>query len=306
MNKKPIVDIVAPAFKCDLEHLKNGIRLIESWGLQARVPEDLFDENSLYSQEDPVRFSRLKKALTARDSDLVWCVRGGFGSIRLIPDLLKLKKPKKQKILIGLSDITTLHLFLNQVWKWPSIHGPMLDRLGSKPPDIQFINELQKLIMGDEQKIEFLNLKPLNKIALKTQVISSTVTGGNLITLHSSIKTKIEWKTQGKILFLEELGERAYRIDRVMEHFDQIGLWKKPKALILGDFTHCLEPDGNNLFMKVLETWAKGVKFPVYTGIQSGHDLIQRPVPFGTKAILYTGPEAKLVCQFKNPILMGG
>ncbi len=291
----PLVDIVAPAWKCHPDDLKKGMELILSWGLHSRHPKNIFNQKSLFSQDDETRFEFLKRALTNAESDYVWCVRGGFGSIRLIPALLKMRKQKNKKLFIGLSDISTLHLFLNQIWDWPSIHGPMLDRLGSKPPPIKYQKELRDLVTGQTSEIAFENLKPLNTAANSHSKLKGKVSGGNLITLQSSIGTEIEWQTNNKILFLEEIGERAYRIDRVLEHFRQIGKWAKPKALVFGDFTGGAEPSGKDFVPRVLKEFADSQKFPVYKGIRSGHGVIQRPVPFNTESTLERGT---LICSW--------
>ncbi len=296
----PLVDIVAPAWKCDLEGLRKGMAMLQSWGLHSRYPEKIFDPKSLMSHEDPIRFQYLKNAILSEDSDLIWCVRGGFGSMRLIPHLLKMKKPKRAKDFIGLSDISTLHLFFNQIWNWQTVHGPGVDRLGSRPPPAKYLKELRELVCGRETEICFQNLKPMNQAARRTQKISGKVTGGNLITLHSSLKTKIEWQTSNKILFIEEIGERGYRIDRVLQHFHQVGLWSKPKALILGDFTGGEEPDGKNHGQRILKEFAEAQKFPIYKGLQSGHSLVQRPLPFNTSSVLHCGASAKLICQWPS------
>ncbi len=291
----PLVDIVAPAWKCHPDDLKKGMELILSWGLHSRHPKNIFNKNSLFSQDDETRFQFLKMALSNTESDYVWCVRGGFGSIRLIPSLLKMRKPVKEKLFIGLSDITSLHLFLNQVWNWPTLHGPMLDRLGSKPPPLKFQKELRDLVTGHKNEIAFSNLKPLNAAARKAGRIKGQVCGGNLITLQSSIGTKIEWQTKNKILFIEEIGERGYRVDRVFEHFKQLGMWSQPKALIFGDFTGGSEPNGKDYVPRVLKEFSESQKFPIFKGIQSGHGVIQRPVPFNTDSVL---EKNTLICSW--------
>ncbi len=298
MNKTiygPLVDVVAPAWKCHPKDLKKGMELILSWGLHSRHPKNIFNSKSLFSQDDATRFDFLKSALTNKESDFVWCVRGGFGSIRLIPHLLRLRKPSRKKLFIGLSDISTLHLFLNQVWDWPTIHGPMLDRLGGRPPPPRYQKELRDLMTGRTDEITFANLKPMNAAARKRRNIRGKVSGGNLITLQSSVGTKIEWQTRNKILFLEEIGERGYRVDRVLEHFRQLGMWSHPKALVFGDFTGGQEPSGKDFVPRTLKEFAESQSFPIFRGIQSGHGVIQRPVPLNTESTLANG---KLTCAW--------
>src|SRR3984885_13844692 len=126
-----VVDVVAPGFRSPPEQLELGIAFLERLGLIPRVPPNLFGEDLLCANTDARRFAQLRRALYARDSRAVWCVRGGYGALRIIERLQALKPPARSKLLIGYSDATTLHQLLNLFWGWPSLHGPLLDRLGS-------------------------------------------------------------------------------------------------------------------------------------------------------------------------------
>ena len=115
LKQGDVVDLVAPGFRSGQEELRSAEEFIRSWGLVPRVPQGIFGDDVLSSNSDEARFQMLKSALTAPDSRAVWCLRGGYGSIRLLPDLLKLKKPAGDaKLFLALSDITSIHLFLNQ------------------------------------------------------------------------------------------------------------------------------------------------------------------------------------------------
>src|SRR5579862_2080635 len=104
-----VVDVIAPGFRCTDEQLRGGIEYLQGQGLVARVPADLFGEDLLCANSDRQRFAQLRKALFARDSRALWCVRGGYGAIRIIQRLQALKPPSQAKLLIGYSDATTLH-----------------------------------------------------------------------------------------------------------------------------------------------------------------------------------------------------
>jgi muramoyltetrapeptide carboxypeptidase len=293
-----IVDIIAPGFACKPEELDGAIRFLREWGLKPRVPQKIFGRDVLCSSDDRTRFRHLREALVAEDSSGIWCLRGGYGSIRLVPELARLRKPKgRAKIFIGLSDITSLHVYLGQKWGWPTIHGPHLDRLGkgvAKPP---YVRELKKFLFGESSEIAFDRLKPMNAEARKRGTIRASVTGGNLVTLQSSLSTPGHWETRGRILFFEELGERGYRVDRVFEHMRQAGMFDEARAIVFGDFTGGNEPDGRTRVPAVLQRFADTVGLPVFSGIKSGHDVVQRPVPFETPAELSLGERGKLVCQ---------
>ncbi len=297
LKRGDIIDLVAPGFACSPAELEGASDFIKAWGFVPRLPDRLFRRDVLCSSPDQVRLEHLKKALLAPDSKAVWCLRGGYGSIRIVSSLFKVRRPRQPKLFVGLSDITTLHLFLNQHWGWPTIHGPMMDRLGRRATPPKYVQELKRVITGTQPEIEFTNLRPLNGNARKKRRVTGPVTGGNLITLQSSLGTLAQWQTRGSILFFEDIGERAYRVDRVLEQFRQTGLYKGVRAIVFGDFTGGRDPDGQDRVPLILERFAGTMKIPVLKGLQSGHGIIQRPIPFGPRAELLLGPRARLVVQ---------
>jgi muramoyltetrapeptide carboxypeptidase len=298
LREGDIVDLVAPGFACTPEELDGAVRFLLDWGLEPRLPAHIFGRDTLSAHDDDTRVRYLIDALEAPDSKAVWCVRGGYGSIRLVPELLKAKRPKgPAKLFIGLSDITTLHLFLNQRWNWATVHGPLLDRLGKGAAPAKFVRELRNFVFGSASEIDFMKLKPLNDLARSRQTICGTVSGGNLITLQSTLSTALHWQTQDKILFFEDIGERGYRVDRVLEHFRQAGLFTHAKAIVFGDFTGGNESDGSNRVAAVLKRFAENLDIPVLKGLQSGHSVIQRPLPLGAPAKLKLGDTPVLNCN---------
>lgn len=203
-----IIDVVAPASRCGAAELKAGIDFLRSIGLTPRVPKDIFGpKRPIFAQSDEVRLKHLKKALYAPDSKMVWCIRGGYGSLRLVPEMRQWKKPRQQKIFLGYSDITTLHAHLNQDWNWPTIHGPVLERAGSGRMGSKEKRIVLDLIFGREEKIEFHRLLPLNSQARRSRAINATVWGGNMAVLQSALGTPSALKPKGHILFFEDTGE---------------------------------------------------------------------------------------------------
>jgi muramoyltetrapeptide carboxypeptidase len=293
LNKGDIVDVIAPAGRPQKNVLKRVPPFLKQWGLKARIHPQTMGEDLVCSNSKSQRFRFLKQALQARDSKMIWCLRGGYGSLHLLDDLSRLKA-LPPKIFLGFSDITSLHTFLNQEWGWPTLHGPHLDRfalgLGTKTE----AKRIKDLVFAHKSEVGF-KLKAMNKAAKAHKALRASITGGNLITLQSSFGTPYEIQTRNKILFLEEIGERAYKIDRVLEHLRQVQLLKNVKAVVLGQFTESLEPDGRNIVPKLLKQWAETQNFPVLSGIPSGHGHNQHPLPLGTKAQLDLGSQAKLV-----------
>jgi muramoyltetrapeptide carboxypeptidase len=315
------VDIIAPGFSVTEDRLKGAIEFVKHLGLVPRVPKDIFGADILCSQTDEVRLKHLVAALNAKDSKAVWCLRGGYGSVRLIEAFSKIKKPKKNKLFIGYSDITTIHNYLNQFFKFSTIHGPLLDRLGHdythfyrdhKPakavisesgqvvPPIpkEQVDEFKNLIFGKTDKIIFRGLKPLNKAAQKKAVIKASVVGGSLTVTQNHLGTKFARTPDGQILFFEDIGERGYKVDRMLQQMKQAGYFKSVKAIVFGEFYLCDEPNGGpSLVPQVLARFASEMKFPVFSGVEAGHGANQRAVPLFTRAELYCSGAGELHIQ---------
>lgn len=294
-----IVDVVAPASRCSPGELKAGIRFIQSLGLVPRVPRDLFGKKMpLFANSDRARLQQLKKALYAPDSKMVWCVRGGYGSLRLMPEVRKWKRPPRAKIFLGYSDITTLHAHLNQAWKWPTIHGPMVERAGSGRMSAAEKRALLSLLFGRADRLEFPGLRPLNAAARRARVVCGTLWGGNMAVLQSALGTPSALKPNGHILFFEDIGEAPHRVDRMLAQFMQAGWFKHTKAIIFGHFLLSDAKMKRDLWQDVIPRFAASVRFPVLKGLPVGHNpKVQMPMPFNTKAVLHTGPRGRLIVE---------
>jgi muramoyltetrapeptide carboxypeptidase len=294
LEKGDIVDVVSPGYASTPAEVEGARQFLLKWGLKPRIPSKLIQKHFLHSNSDEKRFGFLKNAIEAPDSKVIWCLRGGYGSNRLLPRLDELKKPAKQKLLVGISDITSLHVYFAEKWGWPTMHASLLDRMGSGkvPPKIE--KETMDLLFGKSEGVEFKKLKPMNSAAKKMKPTKSSIVGGNLIVLQSTLGTPYQFDTDGKILFVEDLGERGYRVDRVLEHFNQVGLFKNCKALLIGEFLGGEEPSGKVLWPQVFKSWAERLQIPVFSGMEAGHGIIQRPVPFNTEAVLSGGARGSL------------
>lgn len=284
LKQGDIVDIVAPGWACSREQLALAVKTLKSWGLVPRVPKDLIGKTYQLSNTDEIRFSHLKKALLSKDSKAIWCLRGGYGSLRLMPRLRQLRAPKQPKILIGYSDITTLHMFLNFSWGWPSMHAPLFDRLGHEDVSGPNVKMLKKVLFGQMNEVVLGTLKPLNIHARKSAVVSGSVVGGNLTVVQSSLATPDQVSPKGKILFFEEVGERPYRIDRMLSQMEQSGFFKGVKAIIFGDMLLSDKKERRKIFSDVLKRFALSQKIPIWSGLKAGHGKLNFPVPFLTKA----------------------
>ena len=195
------VEVVAPGFATTDERVHGAVNFLKQIGLKPRVLQDLFGPDVICSNTDEKRLAHLTRALLAKDSQAIWCLRGGYGALRIIESVAKIKKPQTNKLFVGYSDATTLHNYFNQFWHFATLHGPLLDRLGEHNLPLDQVNELIEVVFGNRDKVFFNNLQPLNKWAEKKSNIKSTVVGGNLKVVESHLGTRFAKSHQGEILF---------------------------------------------------------------------------------------------------------
>jgi muramoyltetrapeptide carboxypeptidase len=292
-----IVDIIAPSSNVpgNLNEIYTKIKeILASIGLVARIPDDLilpgkdlFSTNSL-----EYRAKHLIYSLTNDESKAVWAIRGGYGAAKIIPFLETIDQPKKSKLLLGFSDITALHLFLQHQWKWITLHSPVLNQIIN---NINLLNPIKEFIFS-EKFIHYTGFIPLNELAKNEQIIEASITGGNACLVQTSMATSWQIKSDNNIIFLEDVGERGYQIDRMLNHFLQAGIFDQAKAVIFGQFLPRLEPDGADLCFSAIENFARELKIPALYFPLIGHSLEHNlPLPLGMNCTLKLKDSPELI-----------
>ena len=137
--------LIAPSAKGlinnDLQKIQD---FLSTWKLKSHIADDIYGNDLLCANTDEKRFEQLKRALFNRESKAVWCLRGGYGAAKLLPALKAIKSPEQIKLFIGFSDITALHIFLQQEWEWQTLHGPSARQVAQAEIAIENIDELKK------------------------------------------------------------------------------------------------------------------------------------------------------------------
>lgn len=297
LETKKIIDIVAPSsgnIEVDAQQIRG---FINGLGYDPRLSDDFQEKGAdlFCANTDEVRFKNLLSALQNPESDIIWIFRGGYGASRLIPMLEEHDFSGHKKTIIGCSDITALALYFENKYDWQFVHGRMIsnsmDRSQGEEPEI-----LQSIISGKWSKIKY-DLKPINDAAKKTDNILSKITGGNLSLLQCSLGTSWQVDTKNKILFIEEVSEAAYSIDRMLTHLSQAGKLTGLDALIFGDMS--TEP--NELIKKTLERFSEESFFPVFEINNCGHGKINNPLIFNCEAQILSGEAPALI--FENKVI---
>jgi muramoyltetrapeptide carboxypeptidase len=281
-RQKDKIQIIAPASKCkDLDAaLTMSENLFKKHGFKFSVSEELFNKNSMnfYSNTLDYRYEDLKKALDDEDIKILWCVRGGYGSAE-IGNLLWNYELKSPKLLIGFSDITSLHLLFNHKFHIPSIHGEMLSGplTENKAKNLELVFDLLK---GNNlsYKLQKLNHISYNKIE------DTSITGGNLTVLCSNIGGMLRSEFfDDKILFLEDIDEQSYKIMRSLMQLFHGGFLSKLKAIIFGQFTKS-DKFKEETLQYFIDKYCNNI--PIFALDSVGHGEINEPIIFGNSVII--------------------
>ena len=281
--RSKVVSLVAPASSVSQEVL---MKIKNIPGIRCHIPDNLLEKKiSYHANDDDERFLQLKIALYNEPIDvIIWSLRGGYGSARLIERLLLLERPLHEKIFIGFSDNTALHLFFSQHWGWRTIHGSGFSQLIDLKQDPENYIRLANLISNQVDYQIISELRPLNDAASESRRIEGDMQGGNLTLVECSIGTAWQMESEGKILFLEEVNEKGYRIDRSLYHVREAGLIKGANAVVFGD---CIGPDTGNIDF-ALQRFAKDIKIPVFQTNQFGHGDKNYPIVYRSRAEILT------------------
>ncbi len=288
------VSLIAPAGGFEKKLFDRGREYLEKkYNFKMIHRNDVFDRDGYFAGSDLRRLQECFDSLTHSKFDAVFGIRGGYGMTHIYPELIrKLKKIKnlKPKIVLGYSDLTILLNGLYQDLGWVTFHGPMVV---SKPFGSPIAIEQECF------ETTLLSSKPLGKIttnSMKTLIpgkAKGVLVGGCLSMLVATIGTTYEIQTKNKILFLEDVGERPYRIDRMLTQLLHAGLLNQIRGIIFGEFTNCFPPDIKDTggvqtqsvtqaIQSALGNFLKSKKIPVITEFPSGHGFPQITFPIGT------------------------
>lgn len=277
LKKGDIIAIVATARKNIDDNLNPAIDLLQSWGLEVLIGKSIGLDNNQLAGTDEQRAKDFQEQLDNPDIKAIWCVRGGYGTVRMI-DLLDFSKFRKNpKWIIGFSDVTVLHNHINTL-KVKSIHGIM--PINSEKATSEAIKTLKKALFG--QPLEYkIVAHPMNRFG----TASGELVGGNLSILYSLLGSKSAIDCKNKILFLEDLDEYLYHVDRMMMNLKRNGYLENIKGIIVGSMEKMKDneiPWGKNAF-EIIADVTKNYNIPVLYDFPAGHIDDNRALILGNK-----------------------
>ncbi len=233
LKKGDTIGITCPAGYMEMKKVKTCITVLQQWGYKVIVGKTVGSNSANYfSGTDAERADELQAMLNDKNIHAILCGRGGYGLSRII-DQLDFKPLKKNpKWIIGFSDITVLLAHLYTKYKIASLHAPMANAFNNGGADNNYVQSLRKALKGAKTQYSCAT-HPLNR----SGKAEGALVGGNLSLVAHLVGTESGYKTDGKILFLEDIGEYIYSIDRMMMQLKRAGILDNLAALIIGGFT---------------------------------------------------------------------
>jgi muramoyltetrapeptide carboxypeptidase len=281
LKKGDLVAIAATARKVSEAEMKPAVEILTSWGLKVCFSESLFEEDNQFAGSDQTRRNSFQKLLDDPRIKAIFIARGGYGTVRMLDGLdfdIFLGNPKW---IIGYSDITALHLHLYKKIGFSSIHGPMPINWLPEKLHAESLAFLHKTLFDKPQEIRFAK-HPLN---LREDNVSGVMLGGNLSVIYSLIGSDSEPSYDNKILFLEDLDEYLYHIDRMMQGLKRAGRLENLAALVIGDMSDMKDNTisfGKSAYEIIADT-VKNYDYPVIFGAPAGHEPKNLSLVFGSR-----------------------
>lgn len=269
------VSIVATARKVSPAEMQPAIDLFRSWGLQVTLPKGLFEQNNQFAGDEYNRAQMLQEALNDDEIKAIFCARGGYGTVRIIDMLDFTSFAKNPKWIIGYSDITVLHSHIQRHLGIPTLHAIMpinipQDAATAAHKSYPAIDSLKDALFNGPQTE--IRGTAGNNFGRRGESYAPIV-GGNLSILYSLMGSPSEIDTDGKILFIEDLDEYLYHIDRMMQNLKRAGKLTNLKGLIVGAMSDM--HDNQTPFGKSAEEiiWdvVKDYTYPVWFHAPYGH-----------------------------------
>ena len=274
------VAILATARKIDRDAIKTAIQVLQQWGLEVEVGPTVGAIYGVFAGDDALRLQDLQQALDRPDIKAIICARGGYGTTRILDQVDFRAFEQNPKWIVGFSDITSLLCHVHSLGI-ECVHGimPLLFPTGTEAA----LDSLRRVLFGEE-----LHYEVAPHSFNRTGTGEGQLIGGNLALLHNVSGTRSDFNTKGKILFLEDVDEYLYSIDRMMVHLDRAGKLKDLAGLIVGHFSDMkdnADPFGKGAYEIIAEHTGK-YSYPVCYGFPTGHEPDNLALVCGRKARL--------------------
>jgi muramoyltetrapeptide carboxypeptidase len=312
LRRGDTISVVAPAGPVNRDRIDRALARVRERGFHVKTHGDIYRSRGYLAGDDATRAAELMAAFADPESAAVWCARGGYGVVRILERIDFDAMRCHPKVFVGFSDITALHLVIQKKTGLITFHGPNLQDGFGQPDDMPLENEaaLWRAIRADDQcegEPSFTyDITGMNGISLRTispGKASGRLTGGNLAVLCGLMGTPFEIETGGCILFLEDVSERCYRIDRYLSQLRQATKLQSVAGVLLGSFSYDdgEEAESPSAVAALFEEYFAPLNVPVLAGFPAGHERLNLVLPMGAQIML--DADARRITWLDNPVI---
>lgn len=290
------VALVAPASPFPRAEFDRGVAELQRLGFNTWWDDRVFDAGVFVAGTPEVRAASLRDALLNPDVDAIMAVRGGYGSMQLLPFIDPAEWQSRRTAFIGYSDVTSMHTVINQAAGLVSIHGPMLEGRLARGPEAydppSFLTSLLDHVVGEIGGPSLIALRSGGEV-------SGPIFGGTLTQLVASLGTPYAFDPPaGFVLFLDEVGERPYRLDRMITQLKFAGILSRAVAVICNEMPKCDEATGTPTARDTVYAALEGFPGPVLFGLPSGHATSESvTLPFGVTTRAIAGARPRVIVE---------
>ncbi len=279
--------VVAPSSPFDPAAFEKGLEVLSGrLGLRPKLRSDLVARRAYLAGDDARRVEEWREAVSDPEATAIFCARGGYGAMRILPAVDPAPLLARPKAFVGFSDVTALHAVLNRAGL-ATVHGPVVTQLGRAPEDA--LRHLEALLLEEPPppgawSVPAPGAGLVAERTVRAGRASGPLLGGTLTLLAHLAGTPFAPRLDGAILLLEDVGEKPYRVDRCLTQLRLAGALDGLAGLAIGRFTSC--DDGGVLALDVVREAALALGVPAIEGLPAGHEDANFAVPLGARATL--------------------
>jgi muramoyltetrapeptide carboxypeptidase len=284
IKKGDLIGIVSPAGPTDFEELKRGMNVLKKMGFHCSVGRNALLQKGFLAGSDKERADDFMNMVKNPEISAILCARGGYGVNRVLPylDFSLIKKTRKP--IIGSSDITILLNYINHKCSLISFHGPMAAGSFGRTPMKKSREPFCQALMGD---MDMYSYSKRNAWTIKPGKSEGRLSGGCLTLMIRSLGTPYEIQTRNRILIIEDVNERPYKIDGMLWQLKEAGKFKGIRGIVFGEMVNC-QPNKNESYTlrETISDFFKNAAFPILMNCPIGHGKEMWTLPLGIPAIL--------------------
>ena len=280
------IGLIAPSGPMRTEGaIERAVAETERMGFKVKLGESAGKKYGHLSGTDDVRARDINAMFADDEVDAIFCIRGGYGAMRILDQLDFDLIAKHPKIFAGFSDITALHIALLNRCNLATFHAPMAVNWSSGPLDDFSRESMYKALMHADPMGELFNPPEYPKQTVNPGKAEGLLVGGNLMLIVSSLGTPWEIDTKDRILFIEEVSERTYCVDRMLTQLRLAGKFDDCAGVVFGDFADCTieYPEFGLTLEEIIRDVVMPCGKPIFTGLRCGHCTPKLTLPFGVK-----------------------